>query len=67
MSMANTQVFNQIFWEVGAKHQLNAWYEIFDSEVFNEVVAEICKNFNATSPYQIAGYSDWYEEMYWDL
>jgi hypothetical protein len=65
--MTNVQVFNKIFWEVGDKHNLNTWYEIFDSEVFNEVVSEICKYFNATTPDQIVGFNDWYDEMYWEL
>ena len=65
--MTNVQVFNKIFWEVGAKHNLTAWYEIFDSEYFNEVATEICKYFNVTLPSKVEGYLDWTNEMYWEL
>ena len=64
--MNNVQIFDKIFWEVGAKHNLTTWYEIFDSEVFDEVVSEICKYFNAT-PDQIIGFNEWCDEMYWEL
>ena len=65
--MKNIEIFDKIFMEVGAKYNLTAWYEIFDSEVFEEVVAEICKYFNTTTPDQIIDFNDWYNEMYWEL
>ena len=65
--MKNTEIFEKLFWEVGAKHNLTNWYEIFDSEVFNEVATEICKYFNATLPSHVEGYLDWYNEMYYEL
>ena len=35
--MTNTEIFEEIFWQVGEENGLNSWWEIFDSEVFCEV------------------------------
>lgn len=60
--MTNTDIFNKILNDVCDKYNLT-WYEVFDSEKFNEVATEICKYFNATLPSHIDGYSDWYFEL----
>lgn len=61
--MKNIEIFEKILMEVGAKYNLDTWYEIFDSEVFNEVEIEICKYFNTTTSNQIEGYLDWFNDM----
>ena len=33
--------FDEIFWAVAEAHNLTAWYEIYDSEVFDEVMEKI--------------------------
>ena len=31
------EIFERIFWEVGKRYGMTDWWEIFDSEVFEEV------------------------------
>ena len=33
--------FDEIFWAVAEAHNLTAWYEVYDSEVFDEVMEKI--------------------------
>jgi hypothetical protein len=66
----NEMVFNKIFGEVGAKHNLTKWWEIFDSEVFEEVKQEIAKYFNVSVSElytSVEGYAEWHYEMCMDL
>lgn len=66
----NEMVFNKIFSEVGDKHNLTKWWEIFDSEVFEEVEQEIAKYFNVSVSElytSVDDYANWYHEMCMDL
>ena len=65
--MKNYDTLNEIMGRVGDKHGLNAWYEIFDSEYFDEVDKEICKYFNVDNVELVEGYADWYNELAQDL
>ena len=66
----NKEIFDTIFNEVGKRHNLTAWWEIFDSEVFEEVKQEIAKYFNVSVSElytSVEGYAEWHYEMCMDL
>lgn len=54
--------FEKIFWEVGHAHNLHTWWEIFDSEVFDEVEATIVKRLGK-KVLETEAYHTWYLEM----
>ena len=69
--------FDEIFWMVGERHGVTVWYEIFDSDLFIEVIEEILRQngigwnddddlFDLVD-LQVEGFSDWYGEMAGDL
>ena len=57
--------FEKIMEEVENKYN-KAWYEVYDSELFEEVENNIVKEFGA-SVLNTKEYSEWEEAMYWDL
>lgn len=62
----NKEIFDTIFHEVGKRYNLTAWFEIFDSEVFEEVKQEIANYFRVDVDFlsiYVDGYSTWYKEM----
>ena len=65
--MNNVEIFDKIFGEVSVVHNCEEWYEVFDSELMDEVNEKICKYFGVENACDIEGYSNWYDEMYWDL
>ena len=65
--------FDEIFWMVGKRHGVTVWYEIFDSDLFTEVIEEILRQngigwnddddlFDLVD-LQVEGFTDWYSEM----
>lgn len=58
--------FNEIFWEVGHAHNLHTWWEIFDSEVFDEVEETIVKRMGKKA-LKTEAYHSWVHEMSMDL
>ena len=57
--------FEEIFEQVQAELDLD-WYELYDSEDFNKVVALIVAEFGE-EVLDSDEYSEWENEMYWDL
>ena len=57
--------FEEIFTQVQAKLDLD-WYELYDSEEFDKVVDLIVAEFGE-EVLDSEEYSDWVNEMYWDL
>lgn len=65
--MTNTEIFEEIFWQVGEENGLTSWWEIFDSEVFDEVERRIAERFSVADAYEVEGFLDWNNEMAEDL
>ena len=57
--------FEEIFAQIQAELDLD-WYELYDSEDFDKVVALIVAEFGE-EVLDSDEYSDWVDEMYWDL
>ena len=61
-----TEIFWEIFWEVGEANGCEDWWEIFDSEVFDLVEDEIASRFGV-AVLDSAEYTEWCTEMAEDL
>lgn len=61
------EFFEEIFWEVAEEAGLTSWWEVFDSEVMDEVDARIASCFGVEDATEVAGYLDWYNEMAMEL
>lgn len=57
--------FEKIMEEIENKYN-KAWYEVYDSELFEEVENNIVKEFGA-SVLNSNEYNEWEQAMYWDL
>ena len=57
--------FEEIFEQVQSELDLD-WWELYDSEEFDKVVALIVAEFGE-EVLNSDEYSDWVNEMYWDL
>ena len=57
--------FEEIFAQVQSELDLN-WWELYDSEEFDKVVDLIVAEFGE-EVLDSDEYSDWINEMYWDL
>lgn len=57
--------FEEIFAEVQAELDLD-WWELYDSDKFDKVVALIVAEFGK-EVLESEEYSEWENEMYWDL
>jgi len=60
------EIFWDIFWEVGEAFDRFDWWEIFDSDVFDEVEKAIAERFGA-EVLDSDEFCDWYNEMAEDL
>ena len=69
--------FDEIFWMVGNRNNVTEWWNIFDTDLFNEVLDEIARQagllwnddddlFDLVDM-NVEGFSDWYSEMAGDL
>lgn len=57
--------FEEIFAQVQSELDLD-WWELYDSEEFDKVIALIVAEFGE-EVLDSEEYSDWVNEMYWDL
>lgn len=65
--MTNIDIFEEIFWTVADELGLSAWYELFDSEDMDEVDRRVALRFGVEDATEVEGYTDWYNEMAWEL
>ncbi len=65
--MANYDVFDEIFYDVMDELGLSDWWELFDSEVFDEVEIRIAERFSVAEVTEIEGFVEWYNTMAEDL
>lgn len=61
--MTNTEIFEEIFWQVGEEYGLTGWWEIYDSEAFDEVEDRIAKRFGVADASEVPEFSEWNDEM----
>ena len=65
--MANYDVFDEIFYDVMDELGLSDWWELFDSEAFDEVEIRIAERFSVAEVTEIEGFVEWYNTMAEDL
>lgn len=58
--------FEEIFEAVMVEKGIEAWYELYDSEDFDDVEALIAETYGA-DVLESKEYVDWVTELYWDL
>ena len=56
--MMNREMMEEIFWTVGEEHGTSTWYEIYDSDLFEEVCERIAR---------VGEFTEWLNEMAGDL
>ena len=61
------ETFDKIFWDVAEELGIANWWELFDSENFDEVEKRIAKAFNETDASEVPSFTDWYNDMAGDL
>lgn len=59
----NTEIFEEIFWQVGDEMGLNSWWEIFDGDAFEEVERRIAQYFGVADVWDVPEFSEWESEM----
>lgn len=59
----NENIFEEIFWEVAEEHGVSGWWELFDSEDFEEVERRIAERFGVADPCEVEGFIEWNNEM----
>lgn len=65
--MDTREIFEEIFFNVATELGCDGWYELYDSDDFEEVERRICQTFGVEDAVEVEGFLDWYNEMYWDL
>jgi hypothetical protein len=63
----NENIFEEIFETVMDELNINAWYELFDSNRFGIVEERIREYFGVEDEFDVEGYDDWYNTMCEDL
>ena len=61
------EIFDEIFWEVADELNITTWWELFDSEDFEEVENRIAKAFDEADVADVPFFLDWHNEMAEDL
>ena len=61
------EIFEEIFWEVADELNITTWWELFDSEDFEEVENRIAKTFDEADAADVPFFLDWHNEMAEDL
>ena len=56
------ELFEEIMMEVAEENGCTAWYEVFDSELMDEVEARVSARYGLSDEYY-----DWYNQMAEDL
>lgn len=55
-------LFNEVFWEVAEENGCTNWYEVFDSELWEEVCARIASRYGSTI-FETDEFKQWVKEM----
>lgn len=63
----NFEIFDKIFDKVKRELGITCWYELFDSEDFDEVEDRIADYFGVNDAHEVEGFREWYHEMAMDL
>lgn len=61
------EIFDEIFWTVADELGISAWWELFDSDNFEEVEKRIAKAFDEEDAVEVPFFLDWSNEMAEDL
>ena len=61
------EIFERIFWEVAEENSVTKWWEVFDSELMDQVETRIAMRFEVEDATEIEGYLGWYNEMAMEL
>ena len=61
------EIFDEIFWTVADELEITAWWELFDSDNFEEVEKRIAKAFDEEDAVEVPFFLDWSNEMAEDL
>lgn len=65
--MTNIDIFEEIFWQVGEEYGLTGWWEIYDSEAFDEVERRIAEHFGVADAFEVEEFLEWNNEMAGEL
>lgn len=70
-------MFDEVFWQIAEREDIDEWYELFDSELFYKVEEEIARRVglywnDENDLYlmlcdNVNGFEEWYDEMAEDL
>ena len=61
------EMFEEVFAEVMVEMGITEWYELFDSEDFEEVERRIAERYGVESAEEVDGFIEWSSEMAMDL
>ena len=61
------EIFDEIFWTVADELGITAWWELFDSDNFDEVEKRITKAFDEENAINVPFFSDWFNKKAEDL
>ena len=61
------ETFDEIFWTVADELGITNWWELFDSDNFEEVEKRIAKAFDEKDAAEVPFFLDWFNEMAEDL
>ena len=61
--MMNREMMEEIFWTVGEEHGTSVWYEIYDSDLFEEVCERIARVLGLDR----GEYDFWSEMLDWEV
>ena len=61
------EIFEEIFWEVADELNITTWWELFDSEDFEEVENRIAKAFDEANAANVPFFLEWNNQMAEDL
>lgn len=62
-NMTNYDVFDEIFEAVMDELGLSGWWELFDSDEFDEVERRIAERFSVAEVTEVEGFVEWYNIM----
>ena len=65
--MNTYEIFEEIFCDVATELDCEGWWELFDSDNFEEVERRICQTFGVEDATEVEGFLDWYNAMAGDL
>lgn len=62
-NMTNYDVFDEIFEAVMDELGLSGWWELFDSDEFDDVERRIAERFSVAEVTEVEGFVEWYNIM----